>query len=275
MNSPERLGWKRWSSRCVPAVGVTAVAVMLLSALVMPRMGAAHSGVGESVDAAAVGWGLAPAWPFRGVVAHYGNEFQYMPWLEYRDTDELGLQFLDTERDQVSHVRLDHDLDSDELICAWTQSSYDANGITWVWRDGYISRGRRSWHIPWGDFAYPLYSDDVEDVTASEADAEYDPERSSITVSIGADGRTLTGWQIIYNEPACGGDIVYAADAVTGDVVACGWSLSSALFVDPAVTDAATNSEHMSVSPDTPTYETCGLLDVRQWQQVLTGQDDA
>ena len=248
---------------------------LLLATLVTAQAGSAYSDTDQPDGVADVEWGSAPSWPFRGVVAHYGDEAQYMPWLEYRDTDELGLQFLDTERNQVSYVLLDHYLDSDELICAWVQSSYDANGITWVWREGLVSRGRRSWYVPWGDFAYPLFSDDVADVIDSEADSEYDPDYSSNTVSIGADGRTLTGWRIIHDEPACGGDIVFATHAVTGEVVACGWSWSSALFVDPAVTDAAAGSDHVSVSPDRPSYEACGLLDLRQWQRALAGQDGA
>lgn len=275
MNASEGMNWMRWPSPRVRAAGVAAVTAMLLSVLAMPPIGAAHSGTGGSGEAAALDWGLAPSWPFRGVVAHYGDEAQYMPWLEHRDTDELGLQFLDTERNQVSYVRLDRHLDSDELICAWVQSSYDTTGITWVWREGLVSRGRRSWYVPWGDFAYPLFSDDVADVIGSEADSEYDPDYSQDISSIGTDGRALEGWWVNHSEPACGGDVVFATHAATGEIVACGWSWSSALFVNPAVTDAAASSEHVSVIPDRPSYEDCNLLDLRQWQQALAGRDDA
>lgn len=228
---------------------------------------------GDSKDVQDVNWGLAPLWPFRGVVAHYGDESQYMPWLEYRNTDELGLQFLDTEHNLVSHVLLDHYFNAGELICAWVQSSYDADGITWVWRDGYISRGRRSWYVPWGDFAYPLFFDDVADVIDSEANLEYDEDRTSETLSVGTDGRMLAGWWVNHFEPACPGVLVFATHAVTGDVVACGWSRSSALFVDPAMTSAVVSSEQVNASPDAPLYEACGLLDLRQWQQTLDEPD--
>ena len=276
MSSPEGVSRRRWLNRCVGAAAIAAVTVMLsLSVLTMPPIGAAHSGTGESGNSAAVDWGLAPSWPFRGVAAHYGDEAQYAPWLEYRDTDELGLQFLDTERNQVSYVLLDRHFDSNELFCAWVQSSYDATGITWVWREGAVSRGRRSWYVPWGDFAYPLFSDDVADVIGSEDGSEYDPDYSQDTFSIGTDGRTLEGWRIIRSEPACGGDIFFATHAATGEVVACGWSWSSALFVDPAVVGAAASSEHVSVTPDRPSYEDCNLLDLRQWQHALAGRDGA
>lgn len=249
------------------------VAVLLLSVSVLPEQSSAYSSIGRSDDDADVPWGLAPSWPFRGVVAHYGDESQYMPWLEYRYTDRLGLQFLDTKRNQVSYVLLDRHFDSGDLFCAWEQSSYDADGITWVWRDGGVSRGRRSWYVPWGDFAYPLFLDDVADVVGSDADSEYDEDRTSETLSAGTDGRTLAGWWVNHFEPACAGVLVFAAHAVTGDIVACGWSRSSAVFVDSAVEDAAANSEHVSVSPEAPPYEACDLLDLRQWQRVLAARD--
>lgn len=261
-------------SRCVRAVGAAAgVALLLLSVLVPPQRSAAHSGVGEPGEAFDVDWGLAPSWPFRGVVAHYGDESQYRAELEYRYTNELGLQFLDTESNQVTYVRLDHYLDSDALICAWTQSSYSADGFTWVWRDLSISRGRRSWYVPWGEFAYPLFSDDVADVPESEADTVYDPDHSSYVIPIGTDGRLLNGWLIVLSEPACGSDIVMATHALTGEVVACSWSRSGARLVDPAMTDAAASSGSAIVSHDTPSYDTCGLMDLRQWQQMLDELD--
>ena len=259
--------------RCVRAVGVAAgVTVLLLSVVAMPQRGATHSGAGESNGAIDVEWGSAPPWPFSGVVAHYGYEPQYYPDLGYRDTDELGLQFLDTEFNQVSYVLLDHFIDSNELICAWTVWSHDAGGITWALRDGTISQGSRSWYVPWGDFAYPPFSDDVENEIEGKTDAEYDPEASSRTVFIGTDGRSLEGWREISSEPACWGDLVFVTDAVTGDSVACGWSWSSAFLVDSAVPRAAVSWRPVSVSPGAP-YETCDLLDLRQWQEVLDEQD--
>lgn len=274
--SLEGVTWKGWPNRCVRVAAIAAITVVsLLSVLTMPPIGAAHSGTGESGDSAAVGWGLAPSWPFRGVAAHYGYEAPHMPWLEYRVTDELGLQFLDTERNQVSYVLLDRDFDPGELICAWVQSSYAAAGITWVLREGLVNRGKRSWYVPWGDFAYPLFSDDVADVVGSEAESEYDPDYSQATFSIGTDGRTLEGWWVNPSEPACADALVFATHAATGGVVACGWSWASALFVDPAVADSTVTAEQASVIPDEPSYEDCSLLDLRQWQQALAGRDDA
>lgn len=258
-------------SRFVVAIAAV-VAVLLFSVVVIPQRGSAYSSIGQPGDDVDVVWGLAPSWPFRGVVAHYGYEPQYRPWLEYRYTDRLGLQFLDTERSQVSYVLLDHFHDSNELICAWTRWSHDAEGITWILHDGTINRGRRSWYVPWGDFAYPLFLDDLENEVESKIDVEYDPDYSSFMVTIGTDGRSLRGWRSIHSEPACGGDLVFVTDARTGDAVACGWSWASAFLVDPAVRSAAASYWPVSVSPDAP-YETCGLLDLRRWRQALGEQD--
>lgn len=244
---------------------------------------AAHAGTEDADVGDDVGWGSAPLWPFRGVVAQYGYESQYWPWNQGRDTDQLGLQFLDTAKNETTHVRLAHDIHSDELSCAYSLVAQDAEGVTWVIVGGLHRVKRRSWYIPWGDLAYPLFAEDVgrhfdvKDVSERqlpENSSDSDRDLDSMTFYIGEDARSLTGWWEVMAEPACGGgNLVFAADNVSGDVVACGWSWATAIFVNPDGAVPAKDVVPKVPSPRIALYEACDLLDLRQWQRVLAARD--
>lgn len=245
----------------------------------------AHADTGEPSVGNDIDWVPAPMWPFRGVVAQYGYEARYWPHNQKRDTDQLGLQFLDTANNETTYVRLSHDIHSDNLRCAQSLVAQDTEGVIWV-IDGGLNRGnRRSWYVPWGDLAYPLFAEDVEyhfdlegviEDQRSKYGADSDFDLDSMTFSIGDDGRSLMGWWQVMSEPGCGGThLLFATDTMSGDVVACGWSRATAIFVNP---DGAIPAK--SVAPKVPShemklYQTCDLLNLRQWQRVLATRDGA
>lgn len=264
----------RCDRRRVSVVGCLALLAATFAFFGLDHGKEAHAGVGYAEDGADVAWGRAPDWPFEGVVAHKGGEFGHLPWTIPSYVSRHGLQFVDVKNESLTFVELIDDFDAGHFACASTSMRWSDAGLTWTLLYG--SAYARRWYVPWGDYAYPLFSSDLSHYSIrSRSNTQVgDMTTAENEVFVGLLGARFTVWSRTADEPACAATRHDLAVRSSGESQACGFSWSPIHLI----TSTATTRDHLDWVPMSPYHatddENCGTLDLKQWQEAIAGTSD-
>ena len=234
----------------------------------------AHAGAQSMDDEVDVPWGPAPDWPFEGIVTHKGGELGYLPWTVPSYVSRHGLQFMDVQNESLIYVELMDEFDVGHFACATTSMGWSDAGLIWTLLSG--SAYPRRWYVPWGDYAYSLFSSDLSHYSiGSPLDT---PSGEMTTVGsgemLGVFDARFTVWSRIADEPACAPYRHDLAVRLSDESLACGFSWSP-IFLIASTATATDDLDWTPVSPYRATdYESCGTLDLEKWREAVTNAGD-